>query len=185
MVVPRRACGWFRVAGSLVIGLLCCVGASRGEEFRLESVGVRGGVGANFSSRYFNQVEAFGNWYLPWGWDLGNEWRLRTRLGISVGRLGEHADGAALGSIGPSLVLGWNRLPLTLEGGVIPTFLSSDLFQSKNFGSEVQFTSYVGLSWRFAAHWCLDGRFQHMSNAGLASHNPGLNMVIFGAAYRF
>ena len=90
-----------------------------------------------------------------------------------------------MGTLGPSLVLGRRRLPLSVEGGISPTMLSEYEFASKNLGSIVQFTSHVGLSWEFAPHWRLGYRFQHMSNAGLGSHNPGLNLHVFGLSYVF
>ena len=74
---------------------------------------------------------------------------------------------------------------MSLEGGVSPTFLSQYEFGSRDFGTDIQFTSHIGLNWDFAPHWRLGYRFQHMSNAGLASKNPGLNMHLFGVSYLF
>jgi hypothetical protein len=166
-------------------GLLLWAVAGRAEGFHLESVGVRGGLSANNSGHNFNQAEGFANWNLPWGWDLGKGWHLQTRLDLSAGWLGDRAKDAGVGTIGPSLVLNWAPLPLSLEGGSSPTFLTSHEFESKDFGTDVQFTSHVGLNWDFAAHWRLGYRFQHMSNAGLGSKNPGLNMHLFALSYLF
>jgi hypothetical protein len=74
---------------------------------------------------------------------------------------------------------------VSLEGGFSPTFLSRHVFSEKDVGTYVQFTSHVGLNWDFAAHWQLAYRFEHISNAGLSSHNPGLNLHVFGLTYRF
>jgi hypothetical protein len=52
-------------------------------------------------------------------------------------------------------------------------------------GTDIQFTSHVGLNWDFAAHWRLGYRFQHMSNADLSRDNPGLNMHLFALSYVF
>lgn len=178
-------CRRIGVNGWVVVSLLLWAGPVRAEDFRLESVGVRGGFPGSHSGRDFNQAEAFANWNLPWGWDLGKEWRLQTRLDLSAGWLGDRGNNAALVSLGPSVVLGRERLPVSLEGGVSPAFLSRHKFGSKDFGTEAQFISRVTLNWDFVAHWRLGYRFQHMSNAGLGSKNPGLNMQLFGISYLF
>jgi hypothetical protein len=172
----------------MACGLICLLlqtGSSRAEDFCLESVGVRGGVSANPGRNEFHQAEFFGNWNLPWGWDLGKEWYLQSRLDSSIGWLGDKGNNAGIGTVGPSVALSRERLPVSLEGGVSPTFLSRSEFGSKDFGTDIQFTSHIGLNWDFAAHWRLGYRFQHMSNAGLGSKNPGLNLHLFGLSYLF
>jgi lipid A 3-O-deacylase len=77
------------------------------------------------------------------------------------------------------------KFPLTLEGGASPTFLSRHDFGEKDFGDNVQFTSHPGVNWDITQHFNVDWRFQHMSNAGLSGHNPGLNLLIMSASYRF
>jgi hypothetical protein len=151
----------------------------------MESVGVRGGFQADHSDRDFGQAEGFGNLNLPWGWNLGREWNVQSRLDLSVGWLGVRGDNAVIGTVGPSLILGRARLPLSFEGGVCPTLLSRDKFGSDDFGMQLQFTSYLGLNLDFAKHWRVGYRFQHMSNGGLATPNPGLNMHVFALSYVF
>jgi hypothetical protein len=185
MVLPSRTFRGIGVAGWVVAGLLAGAVAGRGEGFSLESAGVRVGSQADHSNRDFGQVEGFGNLNLPWGWSLGKEWRLRSRLDLTVGWLGMRGDNAVIGTLGPSLVLSRAQLPLSLGGGVSPTLLSRDEFRSEDFGTVFQFTSYLGLSWDFAAHWRVGYRFQHMSNAGLAAPNPGLNLHMFALSYLF
>lgn len=186
MVLSKRACCWIGVAGWAVAGLLAGAVAGRAEGVgSLESVGVRGGIPGNDSSRQFNQAEAFGNLNLPWGWDLGKSWHLQSRLDLSAGWLGDKGNNTAIGTVGPSLVVNRGQFPVSLEGGISPTILSDNDFASKNFGTDIQFTSHLGLNWGFARHWCLSYRYQHMSNAGLASRNPGLNLHVFGLSYKF
>ena len=90
-----------------------------------------------------------------------------------------HRDGRAERGPGP------RELPVSLEGGVSPTGLSRSEFGSKDFGTEIQFTSHVGLNWDFATHWRLSYRFQHMSNADLGTKNPGLNLNMLALSYVF
>jgi hypothetical protein len=42
-----------------------------------------------------------------------------------------------------------------------------------------------GLSFEISSRIRLSYRFQHMSNAGLGLHNPGLNLNMFGISYVF
>ena len=183
MITAYRACSW---VGLTACGLICFVlqtGSGRAEGFRLESAGVRGGLSANPARNEFHQVEFFGNWNLPWGWDLGKEWHLQSRLDLSVGWLGDSSQSATVGTLGPTLVLGRAWWPVSLEGGVSPTLLSSYKFETRSFGTDIQFTSHVGLNWDFAAHWRLGYRFQHMSNASLSRDNPGLNLHLLALSY--
>lgn len=151
----------------------------------LESVGARFGIAANSSSKNFYQAETFVDWNLPWSWDLGRSWHLRTHLDFSLGWLGNQYHDGAIGTGGPLLALGRPRLPVFLEAGVSPTGLSRTQYVSKDFGVPVQFTSYGGLYWDFAEHFRLGYRYQHMSNASISNHNPGLNLHMFGLSYRF
>jgi hypothetical protein len=130
-------------------------------------------------------VEAIVNCNLPWRWDLGADFGLQTGLNFSAGTLGDNTQNAFMGTVGPSLLLNYRNWPISLEAGTGPTLLSQSTFGSKDYGSIFQFTSYIGLNWDFARHWRLSYDFQHMSNAHLADHNPGLNMHVFGLSYLF
>ena len=185
MDTSNRKGHWILVFALVIGGRLLWATPSRAEGFSLESVGARGGLSANAGRDEFHQAELFGNWNLPWGWDLGKEWHLQSRLDLSAGWLGDSSKSAAVGTLGPTLVLSWARLPVSLEGGFSPTFLTGHVFESKDLGTDIQFTSHVGLSWDFATHWRLGYRFQHMSNADLARSNPGLNMHLFALSYVF
>jgi hypothetical protein len=185
MAFPKSTYRWMVVTGGVIACCLLWASPGRAEEFRLESVGVRGGFSANGGRDEFHQAEFFGNWNLPWGWNLGKEWHLQSRLDLSVGWLGDSSRNAVVGTLGPTLVLDRAGWPVSLEGGSSPTLLSSYRFESKSLGTDIQFTSHVGLNWDFAPHWRLSYRFQHMSNADLSRDNPGLNMHLFGLSYCF
>jgi lipid A 3-O-deacylase len=152
---------------------------------QLESAGVRFGLSPASDDHKFHQAEVTANWNLPWAWSLGSRWRLESRIDASAGWLGDPGGDAAIGTVGPSLVLRLEGFPVTLEGGVSPTLLSRQEFATKNLGSYFQFTSHAGLNWDFAPHWRLGYRFQHMSNAGIGSPNPGLNLHMIGVSYLF
>src|ERR1035437_5390431 len=109
--------GHWILISALVVGCqLLWAAPGRAEDFRLESVGARGGVSANEGRDEFHQAELFGNWNLLWGWDLGKEWHLQSRLDLSAGWLGDSSQNAAVGTLGPTLVLGRARWPGSVGG---------------------------------------------------------------------
>ena len=179
---PQTVCLWSAVA---LLFLMTTAGTSRAKEFSLETVGFRAGFSGPGSGEDFNQAEFFANWNLPWLWNLGRRWYLEPRADVSLGWLGDRTDNAAIGTLGPSLVLSHGTIPVTLEGGIGPTLLSQHDFGTKDFGIKLQFTSHVGVDWDVTSRWRLGYRFQHMSNGGLSDHNPGLNMHMLGISYLF
>jgi len=189
-VSPRNRRGSCLLNWALLC-LLAAAGASRAQELRFESAGARFGFPANESSRGFLEADAFVNWNLPWAWDLGRDWRLASRLELSAGWLGSNKRNGILGTIVPALALSHGRFPLGLEAGSGPTLLTRTKFgtgnevESKDFGLPFQFTSHIGLYGDVTKRLRLGYRFQHMSNAGLGSPNPGLTLHVFYASYLF
>ncbi|HTX20810.1 MAG TPA: acyloxyacyl hydrolase [Candidatus Aquilonibacter sp.] len=163
-----------------IISVVC-----RGEAQDLQSAGVRGGISLNSHSYTFRQAEAFAEMNLPWRWDFHSDWYFQTRLDASAGWLGGKETDAFIGTIGPVLELGKEKFPLTLEAGFSPTVLSRHEFGIKDFGDWFQFTTHVGLNWDVTKHLRVGYRYQHMSNAGLAEPNPGLNLHMISVSWRF
>jgi hypothetical protein len=151
-----------------------------------QSVGVRSGFSTRDMPRDpFRQTELFSIWNLPRTWRPCADWSVKPRLELTAGCLSAKKEEGFAGTLGPELAFKHDKLPLILDGGISPTVLSHDTYGYRDFGILVQFTSHVGLDWEFGAHWKLGYRFQHMSNAGIASHNPGLNLHLFGLGYLF
>lgn len=158
---------------------------SRAGGFLPESTGLRFGIAPTAENFDFHQGEAFADWNLPWRCDLGAKMTLQTRLDASAGWFGRGAEGAGIFGAGPFLALGRTGLPLQLEAGANVTGITRTQFVGKNFGDPVQFTSYAGLYWDFLPHFRVGCRFQHMSNASLNQHNPGINLIMAGVSYVF
>jgi hypothetical protein len=154
------------------------------DEFQFESAGARIGFSGNSTSENFFQSEAFLNYNL-WRWELTPHWQLQSRIDLSAGWLGNRGYDAAIGSIGPSLLIGQIAFPLSLEGGFHPTLMSRDRFGSTDLGSRVQFTSHIGVNWDVTSRLRLGYRYQHMSNAGIREPNPGFNLHVFSIGYLF
>jgi hypothetical protein len=177
---------WPHRATALLISLfLAVVCGCSAQEIHLDSAGSRFGFSAEGAGRYFHQAEAFVNWDMPWNWDLGASWRLNSRLDLSAGWIGESSDNAAIATLGPTLVLERHFFPVSLDCGVSPTVLTRSDFPTKDFGDLFQFTSHGGVNFDITSHIRLSYRFQHMSNASLSRHNPGLNLQVFGLSYLF
>lgn len=167
--------------------MLCLLAAPAlgAAEFRPESFGARSGFSPDDANHRFMQSEGFANWNLPWKWELGSSWDLRTQLGLSAGWISGQGQDAFIGTAGPALALSRRNLPLELVAGVSPTLLGRTEFGNKDYGNLFQFTSHVGARWTFGERFELGYRYQHMSNAGIGRHNPGLNLHMFSIAYRF
>lgn len=158
--------------------------------FRAEAqdffAGVRGGTSLETSNGRFYQAEAFAGWNTPWRWNFCSKWSLRPQVDISAGGLSGKGEDAFVGTLSPILVeLRYGTFPLALEGGGGPTWLSHYTFGAKDFGEPLQFTTHIGLTWDVTKNFTLGFRFQHMSNAGLASPNPGLNMEMVTFRFNF
>jgi hypothetical protein len=173
------------VVGALGVVVTLSAVSARAGGFEFQSVGVRYGFGANFASSQFHQVEGFVDLNLPWGLDLGKQWRVQTLLDGSAGWLGDSGINGGIFQVGPAVRIGREHFPLSISGGINPTLLTTARYEEQYFGTQFQFTSYVTATVRLVRHVEFGYRFQHMSNAGLAPTNPGLNMNVLFLSYAF
>ena len=151
----------------------------------MDSAGARFGFNPNGAASHIYQAEAFADWQLPWAWELGRSWGLQSQLEGSVGWLGESRVNAALATVGPNLVAGREKSPVSFDAGISLTGLTRYNFPTKDFGMPLQFTSHAGLNFDISGRVRLSYRFEHMSNGSLSRHNPGLNLHTFGLSYLF
>ncbi len=154
-------------------------------DLKLESSGVRGAFSNPFNYARFYHVEAYVNLNLPWRWKPGEDWTIQSRLDLTGGWMNGRGEDAAFATAGPSFEFGWKEYPLTLDLGCSPTVLSRDQFGNTDFGTIFQFTTHAGLNWKPGSRWTVGCRFEHLSNAGIGSSNPGVNLYSFGAGWRF
>lgn len=181
-----RACApVMNMTKGIMVCLLAVAASGRAGEFRLESAGVRFGFSNNSIDRRFFQTEGFARCNLPWRWELGTNWNLRPQLDLSAGWLSGRGKDGFIGTVGPGLSLSRKESPLSFVGGINPTLLSRQVYGDKDFGIPFQFTSYAGLNLKLGSSFDVGYRFQHMSNAGLGSHNSGLSLNMFSVGYRF
>lgn len=155
------------------------------EESGWIAVGFRAGIDDGGNDEDFEQYEGFVLYDLPWSWSFAPDWSLGTYLELNAGALDGGGDTAFVGSIGPGLNLKAFDNRLAIWGGINPTFISEDTFGDEDLGGSFQFTSHIGINFRPIRSLSIGYRFQHMSNAGIYSHNPGLNLHMLELAYAF
>jgi hypothetical protein len=148
-------------------------------------VGVRGGTSFQSNAGYFRQADVFAGRYLPWQWDSYFGLSFKPRVEASAGWLSGGSEDGFVGTLGPVIELREGKFPVTLEGGVSPTLLSRYNFSDKDLGGRFQFTDHLGLDWHITKDFTVGWRYQHMSNAGIYKHNPGLNLMMLSASYSF
>ena len=151
----------------------------------LKVLGVRGGISDHRNQDTFQQYEVFLTGSLPWSWQIASGWRLRTILEANAGILHGGGQSAFVGSAGPGISLIGFGDRINIPMGVNLTFISEDTFGDDDFGGPIQFTSHIGLNINFTRRIMMGYRLQHMSNAGLYSSNPGVNIHMLGIGYRF
>ena len=147
--------------------------------------GIRGGMNSSSNDEHFQQYELFADYPLPWSWELSEDTRLQTVLNGSLGTLHGGGDTGVLLAVGPGLALSLFDNRLILDGGIQASGMTENEYGDEDLGSYFNFISHAGLTVRITDNWFVGYRFSHMSNLGMARHNPGLDMHMFSIAYRF
>ena len=117
-----------------------------------------------------------------WSWHVIPE--------ISIGRWFDDTGDHDLWDAGLTPVLEARRLiPLGTIGvnmGIGAHLLSATRFDGNDLGSAFQFGDHVGINWQSTAgRWALGYRFQHLSNAGIAPPNEGVNFHVLHVSWRY
>jgi hypothetical protein len=158
--------------------------AVRANETRWE-VGVQGGWSFNDDEESFNQADITAAYRLPLQWQRWDVLNVSTRLTAMASVLEGGGDTGLLGTLGLELVIGLGESPFEFRTGGGATLMSRYKYGDEDFGGAFQFTSYIGLDYRFLDRLSAFARLQHMSNAGIYSENPGINMAMIGLRYAF
>lgn len=169
----------------ILLSVLAIAPAGQADEFKFGSVGARAGFSHHHLSEHFVQSEAFADWQLPWTCRFAEHWTLTPALELTAGWLTSSGRDAFVGTCGPMLRLARENFPIEVVGGSGVTGITRDRFGGTDFGTHIQFTSHIGVIGHLGAHVEIGYRIQHMSNAGLAKPNPGLNLHMFSLSYRF
>jgi hypothetical protein len=163
----------------------CCAEESFGAALVPTAVGVRVSHSVTTVSEGFMGTELFTDWRLPWERVRGSGWYYAWMLELSAGALSQNRSTGFIGALGPVVGIGHRHFPLYLEMGISPALISRYQFEQRDFGGPFQFVSHVGLGYRFNSRFELEYRIQHMSNAGLETPNPGVNLQSVGLRVSF
>src|SRR3954471_14190802 len=170
---------------------LCVLGAlaphisvlrSHALDWSKAEVGARTGLSA--SKGNFQQSEAFSKWNIH-QWPVSTNFLVIPRLETTAGYLESRGKFGFIGTVGPEFVFEYRPVHLELDSGFRATVISREHYESREFGIPFQFTTHIGVNWEFVPNWRMGYRYEHMSNAGLSSSNPGLNMHLLGLSYQF
>ena len=180
MIEIQRAV-WFGIVASA----LALAQGRASEPWEFEAAGVRSGFSATRIDEHFVQLGAFSRVHTPLAFNFSSICRLQTSIDMSAGVLGREEEQGFIGTLGPVLTLSRKEFPIELVGGSSPTILSRSEFGRVNFGIPFQFTSHIGFDVHFTRRLVANYRFQHMSNASLSRHNPGLDLHSVSIGYSF
>ena len=174
---------WFYVAA--LVAVLCGLAPAMAGAQETQ-VGLRAGISDNRNEADFRQVDLFAAHPLPWRTGEESRWRLGSRLEGSLGLLWCRQSQAGLvAAFGPALVVDSPARRWQFEIGLSPALLSRHRFAEEDFGGAFQFITHGAILWRFSPGVLVGYRGQHMSNAGLHSKNPGLNLHLIQLALSF
>lgn len=151
----------------------------------LWEVGLQGGWSYDNDEESFNQAAVIAAYRLPLQWKRWDVLHVSTRLTAMAGVLDGGGDTGLLGTLGLELVIGLGDSPFDFRTGGGATLMSRYKYGDEDLGGAFQFTSYIGLDYRFLERLSAFARLQHMSNAGIYSENPGINMAMVGLRYAF
>lgn len=178
----REKClgGIIKLAATVLLLLLAFHG-----EAQNYLAGVRGGTSFESHAGNFQQVDIYAGRYLPWLWGPANGLNFKPRWEASAGWLHDESKEGVVGATGPVIEMRYKNFPLTLEGGVYLSALSQYQFPERDLGGWFEFTDHLGVNWHMRKQFTIGWRYQHMSNAGIYSKNPGLNLQMLSATYNF
>ena len=106
--------------------------------------------------------------------------RLRARyLELAIGTISSSQESRVFVSLGPVWRLPINRRSLFVELGFSPTLITGSSFSGRDLGGNFHFTSSASIGATFGARENISValRIQHISNGGLSSTNPGMDMI--------
>ena len=179
------------VAFAFVLTVMAASISTAGE-VRLESLAVRGGFSGSSvigeeQQTDFNQVDLALAARLPWEWNVGTGWIIKTRLLTSAGVLrGSQETNGVFTLVPLDVIFGRKDGLLSIDMGVGVALLTDYKFGKQNFGGPFQFVWTWGATSRFAGPFGAGYHFQHYSDATIyGSESRGVDLHLFEIIYWF
>lgn len=190
-MVNRRGGEWgmsrSRWGKGLAWGLvLFLAAAGAAAEARVVALDARAGFSSNRSDgEFFHLYQAGVGFRLPWQFQFGTGWGLRTGFGVHAGILRADQDNSFLFSLGPNLKLDLPGGILFLTAGARAGVMSDHSLGEADLGGAFTFDTDVGISANPGSKWFAGYRWQHLSNASIYEGNPSVNLHAVDIGYRF
>ncbi len=113
-----------------------------------------------------------------------------SSLDLTTGTLERGSDAGSFVSFGPSYRYDVSKSEAGrwfVDFGVHPTYVAKSTYGGRSLGGNFHFTSYLGLGAYLGRQKKTSVliRYQHTSNAGMNTPNPGLDMMGLTISYHF
>ncbi|MDA0989994.1 MAG: acyloxyacyl hydrolase [Verrucomicrobia bacterium] len=141
----------------------------------------------------FTQFLAFVSYELPYGQRLEDNWWFFCHWDVAAGVISDSVNESFIGSMGPRL--GYTKGWFVFDIGTRLTYVDHmDLgvndfnprsMTNRDLDGPIHFQSHIRLGAILFDKLEIGGRLQHMSNAGMYDRNPGLDLILIDAAWRF
>jgi len=173
-----------RLYPALLLLLLAATASAQSDGFFVRDIGGSFGFDAQ-SQVSFESYEISSTIASPWTWTLGEKRRLRLDFEVGIGVLHGEGNTGGFARVAPLLDLSKDGFPVSLFATTGPILLTEDKYDDFDLGGYIHFASAGGLKWQLHHGWSVSYRIQHISNAGIASPNPGLDLHLFRLAHSF
>lgn len=173
-----------RLVPALLLLLLAATASAQSDGFFVRDIG--GGLGFDADSQgSFDSYEISSTIASPWTWKLGEKRHLRLDFEAGIGVLHREGTTGGFARVAPLLDLSKDGFPVSLFVTTGPVLLTEDNYDGFDLGGYFHFASAIGMQWRLHDGWSVSYRIQHISNVGISSPNPGLDLHLFRLAYSF
>lgn len=148
---------------------------------RITDLGIRLAVvdGGQFGE--LSQQSVFIDFGLPKRWTPWQGMSVTPRLVFEIGRFETKLEDRLFASLGPVFRFerDRSRLPLFMDLGFTPTVIDGSNYGESDLGTSLNFTTHLAFGVRFGrnSNNRVSLRYQHISNGGFNSTNPGVNML--------
>jgi len=108
-----------------------------------------------------------------------------ARLNFTAGMLSAAGEKGVLTTFGPAII--WNTVNnlVALTGGLSAAYVNPHEYGNAHIGGPLQFLSHIAVETKITGGLGVGYYFQHLSNANLYFHNPGMNLNSFSLSYHF
>ncbi|MBB5349445.1 acyloxyacyl hydrolase [Desulfoprunum benzoelyticum] len=153
------------------------------EKTGLYSTGAR--FGTSFRGEDTDQADFFVARKLPWARNLSSGWNLGAAVELDLSILQHDDEEVVAGSVSTDLILSSPGHRFFLLTGVGAGVLEDEILGDINFGGPVFFLFHAGAGLRLTPWLSLGYRYSHMSNGGIYSRNPSLNLNMVELRFTF